>query len=345
MNVLFVQMAKRYYRPHSRPMGGAPEGGWAHDILAELGHRGHGTVLATMDSPSAMAAEDVLEERPDGLVTRVRTSSPQALRPYVERADAVVLRKDHPVHREIFRGVRLKGRQVATILTTVGNGRIRFRPRASSFTVFVNGPEELRSYRRWRVDAEIFLKPAAKLFYEHPSVPVEKDYDIVQVVQNTDRERKRFPLLLEALADLDTRPGPALRVAVVGNVSSHDEQIGALNARSRRVWVTALGHVPHETVRDTLLRARMSVVTSRRDANPRVIAESLACDVPVACPADLTGGGFQIGPRTGEFFAPEARSLADTVARMLAEEGKYDPRRHCITLDQAADQLQSVLLR
>ena len=58
--------------------------------------------------------------------------------------------------------------------------------------------------------------------------------------------------------------------------------------------------------------------------------------------ADITGGRFQVIPKTGELFEPIPEELARTVCKMLDGLDKYDPRNHCITIDDAADQLEQV---
>ncbi|MGH7859490.1 MAG: hypothetical protein ACREQY_19370, partial [Candidatus Binatia bacterium] len=84
---------------------------------------------------------------------------------------------------------------------------------------------------------------------------------------------------------------------------------------------------------------------SDRDANPQVIAESLACDVPVACASDIAGGSFQITDQTGELFEPEPLDLALTLAKMLADLPRFRPRSAAITLERSARQLDRILTR
>lgn len=109
--------------------------------------------------------------------------------------------------------------------------------------------------------------------------------------------------------------------------------------------VERLGAVGREEARAAYHRSRLTVVRSGNDPNPQVIGESLACGVPVACATDLSGGLFQITPRTGSTFAPEPGALARTVVEMLGRLGDFDPARHCETIDQAAHQVAELVLR
>ena len=106
-----------------------------------------------------------------------------------------------------------------------------------------------------------------------------------------------------------------------------------------------LGQLSREGVRETLHRSRVSVVPSSIDPNPQVIAESLACNVPVACASDLTGGRFQITPRTGEFFEPDPDDLARTLWNMLCRERDYEAATGAISIEEAADQMERLLGR
>lgn len=356
LKVLFVRMHKRYYQRgfdrrwrRKSASGSAPRlsPGWSTDVLCELARRGHEPIWARLDSRaylSTLGARERAEiEAPAGIRAMV-VRAPRDLRPELDAADAVILRKDHPAHARLFERFDPGCRRVVTVRTSVGHGTgpPRFRPPTARFAMLVNDPREVSTLAELGIHAEVFRKPAAHLFYT-PLAPERKRFDVVQVMHDTSKGRKRFDLFLKGLEELDSLTPTDVSVAVVGDARSHMDEIASLNGRARRVTITALGTLPRQEVRLTFLRSKVSVVTSARDANPRVIAESLASDVPVACAADITGGAFQIRPETGALFEPTPRGLALTLIEMLSDHTRFRARENCITIGQAADQIERLV--
>jgi len=90
-------------------------------------------------------------------------------------------------------------------------------------------------------------------------------------------------------------------------------------------------------------RSKIKVCTSSIDANPRVISESLARDVPVLCAKDLMGGKFQINKETGAFFDPNAKDLAQKILETLYKLETFSPRDNCNKIEDAAMQILNLI--
>jgi glycosyltransferase involved in cell wall biosynthesis len=116
-----------------------------------------------------------------------------------------------------------------------------------------------------------------------------------------------------------------------------------LNSDLAGVEIVSMGNVKRKGAAQMFRESRLTIVASSRDANPQVISESLASGVPVAIAADISGGLFQVNPKAGERFAPNPLALARTLDGMLDGLDRYAPGDNCVTIDAAADQIESII--
>jgi glycosyltransferase involved in cell wall biosynthesis len=323
---------------------------WPTAILKALTRRGFDTTLVFIETldfvRSYFSVESVAEFEPAPGLRIVYCADTGTASTLMSEAEAIVIRHDYTAYQEVFSSCDIGDRPVILIIAGRRDGVApRFVPDCRNLTFLVNSPGEANALRALGLASEVFLKPAAELFYEPPPHAVEKAYDCLCIMWDTVESRKRFDLLLDALPVLDDLATGPLTVASIGRSEAHAERIARLNRTLKRVRVERLGVVGRDEARVAYHRSRLTVVPSRTDANPQVIGESLACGVPVACATDLTGGLFQITPRTGRTFAPEPDALARTVVEMLTRPGDFDPARHCVTIGQAARQVAELALR
>ncbi|MGH7859491.1 MAG: hypothetical protein ACREQY_19375, partial [Candidatus Binatia bacterium] len=248
MNILFVRMSQRYIRPETDPyehrkrtLGSLARRvarrrrlpslnrGWAPDLLRELIGRGHRATFARLDSRAFMeerlGGRRFVSATVDGGLEAVFTSSASALRGHLEASDAILLREDRLPHEALFADFDAADRPVITILAADARLVSGYRPPTTRFTLLVNSPEEAEACGRLGVSAEVFLKPAARLFYEVPRDAPPKVYDVAQVLHDTGSPRKRFDLFLEGAERLAAiRPGVC--AAVVGDAGAHGAKLG-----------------------------------------------------------------------------------------------------------------------
>lgn len=338
----FVYPAKRYTH---LPLTGT----WAAEILRELASRGHETTYVRFETrhflETRFSVAEVAAFHPAERIDVLYSCEYAPVRAALERSDVIMMRHDYPQYAGVFDGFDIGDRPVILILAGPRTDAVHFLPDCRRFTLLVNSEEERAHFTGLGLSTEIFRKPAIRLFYQRPEKPVPKTYDMVTVLWDSSQERKRFDLMLDSLSHLDRATDRTVRLALVGDMSPHDERIAELTRTLSRIEICRTDKLDRRATWRCVLASRLSVVTSRWDANPQVIVESLASDVPVACAADIAGGGFQITPHTGELFAPTARSLAGTVLSMLGRLDCYSPRAHCTTIEQAADQIERIAAR
>jgi glycosyltransferase involved in cell wall biosynthesis len=318
---------------------------WSGAILAGLARRGHEATFVCLEPEAYVRSRlgcDPARYSIEPRFEAIWTSRYDIVRPHLEAAGAILMRDSYAKHAEVFAGFPFADRPLF-IISASARFRAGFTPADANLTLLLNSPDECAELGRLGFRCAVFRKPAHGLFYEPPETPVRKIYDAAFVTWETATPRKRFDLVLDALAHLEANSDRRLSLVVVGDSSAHAERIEGDFRPPARVEVHRAGRANREELRDVFHRSRLTVVASSRDANPQVIAESLACDVPVACAADITGGAFQITPPTGELFAPTPEALAATLISMLDRLDTYQPRAHCITVDDAVDQIEAII--
>lgn len=319
---------------------------WGPSICEKLAERGHETEFVQIETRDFIRRYFrgglTVSENPVPGYRIFYTADEQLVRRKVDGADIILLRHHYANQAKLFSRLDLKNKPVVQILCASPETELQFRPQTEKYTLMVNSEMERKFFHNMGIASEIFLKPAGKAYYVVPESPPKKEYDVAFVTWDTALPRKRFDLLLSAL-ELASRRGTHLEVAVVGATREHDPWIEKINAKGSGKSIHRLGNLPPDEVKRTFLRSRISVMPSSLDGNPQVIAESLACNTPVACARDLAGGAFQIKTQCGELFDPTPEGLLETILHMHSRLDQFQPRRHCITLDDAVDQIEQVV--
>lgn len=325
--------------PASMPMG---INTWGPSMCRHLAQRGHAADFVQIESPEFVrgffCSGPTVTTTPSPGSRVIYTGETDVVRHQIESADVVLLRHHYPAYGPLFDATDHGHKPVIQFIAGHPAHPLGFSPASRRHRLLVNNVAELRHFAAMGIPTELFLKPADSAFYEIPTRPPPKDFDLAFVTWDTGSRRKRFDLLLAAL-DLAASRGVRLVVAVVGDTTSHDDAIDRITSSDRSVQIHRLGVLQADEVKTVYLRSRVSVVASAQDANPQVIVQSLACDTPVACARDITGGTFQINPATGELFDPTPEALLDTIVHMLSRLDRYRPRRSCTDLDDAVDQV------
>ena len=212
-----------------------------------------------------------------------------------------------------------------------------------STTVLVDDPAIRSLFLESGYKSQIFQKPAMNLFYEDSNF-CKKDIDISFICSNTDRKHKRADLFINGMIELDKIVQKKRNICLVGDSSAHNDRIKSINLSKIKIEQAYGGkRTSRANIAKTLDRSKLSICTSDFDANPRVIVESLAKNIPVLCASDLAGGKFQINKKTGAFFEPNPKSLAAIAKDCLNNLNKFSPKKHSIKIDDAVNQILQIL--
>jgi glycosyltransferase involved in cell wall biosynthesis len=191
---------------------------------------------------------------------------------------------------------------------------------------------------------DIFKKPAMSVFYSDLN-NYKKSIDLSLVCSKTDREHKRVGLFIDSLSYLDKITKNKINAVIVGDSSFHKNIINSCNFNMINLSAAYDGkRTSKRRIIDILDASKLSVCTSSVDANPRVIVESLARNVPVLCASDLGGGKFQINKKTGLIFDPNPEDLAAKMALGLSRISTFSPREECIKIPDAVNQILRLLI-
>lgn len=134
-------------------------------------------------------------------------------------------------------------------------------------------------------------------------------------------DRKGLPLLLRALASLDTSPAPVLHVVGDGPDRARCEKLGAsLGLGDRVVWH---GRIEHRLVKDRMAGSHLFVHTAIKEGTPHVVLEALAAGLPVLC-HDACGMGTAVTEASGikiplESPANSVRYLSASLRELAAD--------------------------
>jgi glycosyltransferase involved in cell wall biosynthesis len=155
-----------------------------------------------------------------------------------------------------------------------------------------------------------------------PRPRAERDIDIVMVA-NWGRI-KRHHILFRALRSLPA----ALRVVVIGR-EQDGRTVDTIRAEARCYGVEGrvnlVNDLPYEKVAETLCRARVSVVLSRREGSCVAVAESLFANTPVGLLANAhIGSKAFINKATGRLL--HESDLAAQLLDFVQRAGEYRPR-------------------
>lgn len=128
-----------------------------------------------------------------------------------------------------------------------------------------------------------------------------------------------------------------IKLACVGKTFGKDSEIG-IAAWKNHVNLAFLGPQDAKGVARIINQSKIGVIVSEKDANPRTLGETLACDVPVIVNSNLVGGKRLINSKTGIISKPQ--DLPQKISWMLKNYKKFNPAKSFnqnMKLDQVID--------
>lgn len=113
-----------------------------------------------------------------------------------------------------------------------------------------------------------------------------------------------------------------IKLVCAGKTFGRDSEI-KIAAWKYHINLTLTGGLtPAETAK-IINQSKIGLIVSEKDANPRTIAETLACDAPLIVNANLVGGKRLINKQTGIIAKPE--DLPKKIEWMLKNYKKFKP--------------------
>jgi len=157
-----------------------------------------------------------------------------------------------------------------------------------------------------------------------PEVPPQKDYDIIYLCLNdSDTEciegwqaynrnwtlaKKCFSLLCQQMD---------LKILIVGRTKCTVDKCSSN--------ITTIDFLPYWDFVNKIKKARILFVPNVSDASPRVVTESLCCDLRILMNYDIVGGWKYVNQFTGEYFHDE-HDFIDKLRVLLNKYDSYKPR-------------------
>lgn len=296
-------MAKIERRIHARTAGLLP---------AEVCQQGLLTASRSLELGKTAILKPWVSDREKGVVfvsfedQWAKLSRQHDLRPFADRYTLVVAPTWSPPHSVV--NVMFPLVFPGPIYTLISNYRdLELFPRLSP------------RYRMIPLFASSWVNPR---FYQ-PVPRYCRDIDIIMIA-NFGRY-KRHLALFRALRHLPD----FIKVTLIGQ--SQGARSAETIRREARAFgverrVTVLSSVSNETLTDCLCRAKVSVITSRREGSCVAVAESLFADTPVVLlqGAEIGSAAF-LNEATG-VFVPEAQ-LAQGLLAVLQRHHTFAPRR------------------
>lgn len=158
---------------------------------------------------------------------------------------------------------------------------------------------------------------------------------------------KRFPLLLESARRARERV-PELRLRIVGDGPDRPALATWIDRHDAHDWVTLVGHVPRESLRDEYSRAWVVASASLAEGWGLALTEAAACGTP-AVATDIRGHRSSVVDGVTGVLAPPER-LGDALADVLLDHERREQlagaaRRRAATLtwDASATGITRVL--
>lgn len=159
-------------------------------------------------------------------------------------------------------------------------------------------------------------------FYKHVAM-ADKDIDLIMVANFGTY--KRHHALFKALRHMPER----LRVLLIGQ-EQDGRTVETIRGEARAYGVqdrfTIRCNVTNEELADSMTRARVSTILSRREGSCVVVVESMFANTPVGLleSAEI-GSKYYINEHTGRLLRD--RYLAEDLTAFIAQAGSYQPRQ------------------
>ena len=133
-----------------------------------------------------------------------------------------------------------------------------------------------------------FVKPCL----EHETPTQEKEFDIV-FAGTSLQKTKNHSLFTELLSGFDKILDRKMKVAILGNLGDNIEYQKALDADYKMIDIDDMGQLSREQALAVFAKSKTLLLTSGRDANPRVISEAATCGARVIA-LDILSDGFEV---------------------------------------------------
>jgi len=133
-----------------------------------------------------------------------------------------------------------------------------------------------------------FVKPCLT----HNTPDLQEEYDLV-FAGTTLQKTKNHSLFTELLSGFDDILNRKLKVAILGNLGDNIDYQNALNHNYKMIDIDDLGQLSREQALTVFAKSRVLLLTSGRDANPRVISEAATCGARVIA-LDILSDGFEV---------------------------------------------------
>ena len=159
---------------------------------------------------------------------------------------------------------------------------------------------------------------------------IKKEYDICYVA--SFMPWKNHNGLFSAIAKF--KEPWKIKTILVGNTFGQDHQAWVLSWKYK-IWFKWTGAVGSKKVAEYIQKSKFCVFPSELDANPRSLAESLACGVPILVNSEITGGLHLVNKKTG--IKKPLHQFNQGIDYMLKNYKKFQPNnffKENLTLDK-----------
>lgn len=133
-----------------------------------------------------------------------------------------------------------------------------------------------------------FVKPCLP----HNTPHLEEEYDIVFAGTSLQKTKNHL-LFTELLSGFDKISNNKIKVAILGNLGDNTDYQNALNTNYNMIEIEDMGQLSREQALAVFAKSKVLLLTSGRDANPRVISEAATCGARVIA-LDLLSDGFEV---------------------------------------------------
>ena len=133
-----------------------------------------------------------------------------------------------------------------------------------------------------------FVKPCLP----HNTPQLKEEYDFV-FAGTTLQKTKNHSLFTELLSGFDRISNNKIKVAILGNLGDNTDYQNALNADYKMIDIDDMGQLSREQALAVFAKSKALLLTSGRDANPRVISEAATCGARVIA-LDILSDGFEV---------------------------------------------------
>ena len=133
-----------------------------------------------------------------------------------------------------------------------------------------------------------FVKPCL----EHETPAQKEEFDVV-FAGTSLQKTKNHSLFTDLLSGFDKILNRKIKVAILGNLGGDIDYQNALDIDYEMIDINDMGQLSREEALSVFAKSRSLLLTSGRDANPRVISEAATCGAKVIA-LDILSDGFEV---------------------------------------------------